>query len=156
MLLTTAMAIKPIRERVIRFFVEIYEEYFAVTFGAEESGDLYYPPEPMTRYTLSWVPTGYHEVKYIETDVTLTTIWTDEDGSSILLSQGRGTQTITMNLTESSLSEFIYGDIVVRHNVYEEANEFIWEQDGFVFHLTAHTEILMTEALQMIVSLCQK
>jgi len=41
MLLTSAMAIKPIRERVIKFFVEVYEEYFEITFGKEDHRDIY-------------------------------------------------------------------------------------------------------------------
>ena len=56
MLLTSVMAIKPIRERVIKFFIEVYEDYFEITFGSNTSGDLDPAPKDMPKYTFSKLP----------------------------------------------------------------------------------------------------
>lgn len=156
MLLTTAMAIKPIRERVIQFFVEVYEEYFSVTFGEKESGDIYSDPEQMIRYTLSWVPEGYCEVTRNELEALLTTVWTSDKNKDIMLIQGAGTHHITLNYTGEPLTVIELGALSIKQQCQTDTNVFIWEQDGCIFYLTIPTNIPQDEALQMITSLKQK
>ncbi len=61
-LLSSVMAIRPIRERVIQFFIETFDEYFQVRFGENEADDLYTVGTPMTPYTFTRLPEGYeHE-----------------------------------------------------------------------------------------------
>lgn len=153
MLLTTAMAIKPIRERVIQFFVKIYEEYFEITFGEEESGDLYSVVEPMTQYTLSWLPTGYSNTSTLETEVLVNTIWENNNGSIISLFQTPATNTLTVDHKNGNLSEIPHDNLSIRHQINNGASEFIWEQYGYIFQLTVHDNIPTDVILQMIVSL---
>ena len=83
MLLSTAMAIKPIRERVIKFFVDVYEEYFEIHFGEEDSWDLPERTEPMVRYTLTQLPEGYVEVEFMELEHFLRTEWMNSEKPSL-------------------------------------------------------------------------
>lgn len=156
MLLTTAMAIKPIRERVIQFFVEVYEEYFSITFGEKESGDLYPVVEDITTYTLSQIPDGYKEVVSYQIDTILFTIWKNEDGQDILLSQGIGSQEITLDHTSDNLIIINHNDLLISHLVLAEANSFVWEQNGYVFQLMVSDNISLNETLEMIDSLTTK
>lgn len=153
MLLTTAMAIKPIRERVIKFFVEVYEEYFSVTFGEDKKGDLYATPDQMIRYTLSWVPEGYVETKFIEREILLSTIWSNNEGTHILLGQGEGTQETTLDHIGNNIVEFEYGSVEIYQLTMEERNTFVWAQDNYIFQLLVPDSIPIDSALQMIDSL---
>ena len=153
MLLTTAMAIKPIRERVIKFFVDVYEECFAVTFGAEESGDLDPTPKPMTKYTLSFLPEGYYMENCYEFDSLRNTIWKANGKPNILLAQGTGTHETTLDHTTDNLSTFKHGTLLITQQTVDGAYTFIWEQHGYLFHLTLHDGIPVDEVLKMIDSL---
>lgn len=153
MLLTSAMAIKPIRERVIKFFLEVYEEYFEITFGEEDSGDLYSVAKSMTRYTLSWVPDGYKEDGFLETDVLINTIWKNENGSIISLFQTPGTHTITMDHINSSLSDLNHATLSISYQTNNGAIELIWEQYGYIFQLTIHDSVSTEEIIKIVDSL---
>ena len=153
MLLTTAMAIKPIRERVINFFVEIYEEHLEITFGKREKGDLLASSQPMARYTLSWVPDGYYEAEVYEFDALLNTIWKIDGGQDISLYQGEGIQRITFDYSNNNLVEFMHGDFVISRLVLDKINTFIWEQHGYIFQLSISDDIPIDAVLRMIDSL---
>lgn len=152
MLLTTAMAIKPVRERVIKFFVEVYEDYFSVTFGEEKRGDLYSTPVPITRYTLSWFPEEYVETEYTESDVLLTTVWMDNE-KCIMLNQSVGTHETTLDHIAEKIEEFEYKDLIIRHLTLSQSNAFVWDKYGYIFQLLVPDDLPLDVALQMIDSL---
>lgn len=153
MLLTSAMAIKPVRERVIKFFVEVYEEYFSITFGEKESGDLYAATEPMTRYTISWLPEGYIETKFVEKDVLYTTVWKNQEDIPILLNQTTGTQETTLDHVSDDMCEFDDSELSIRYLSMNGQGTYVWEQNGYIFQLLVPDGISMDTALQMIHSL---
>lgn len=152
MLLSTAMAIKPIRERVIKFFIEVYEDYFEIRFGEEEKDDIDPTPKPMVRYTLTELPEGYEEVSFIESEQLLWTEWRNPDGEIITLQQESGTQEITIdNLTHGT--EMIEIDsLILFYKDHEEADSYTWEENGYTFFLTTYSSIPEAD-LKMIRSL---
>ena len=154
-MLTTALAIRPVRERVIKFFVEIYEEYFEITFGEEESGDLDPIPEDMDRYTLSWVPDGYYTSEFHQYNALLNTIWKAEGSSDISLVQGEGTHRVTLDHSNNNLSEFMHKQLKISIQTVGNASTYIWEQHGYIFHLTVYNDIPTNSILHMIESLTE-
>ena len=153
MLLSTAMAIKPIRERVIKFFIDVYEDYFEIHFGEKESWDLPERTEPMIRYTLTELPEGYEEVECVELDSLIWTSWQNEKGMGISLQQEPGTNEITLDNMETPLLNTEYGGSVISYQENVTTYSFVWVKDEYIFYLNVHKEIALEEIEKMIVSL---
>ena len=153
MLLSTVMAIKPIRERVIKFFVDVYEEYFEIHFGEEESWDLPERTEPMVRYTLTVLPEGYKEVEYMELDILLRTEWQNEKADKITLQQEPGTHEVTFDHTGSPPSSITHNGSIITHQYSDDTHMFVWEKDGYIFYLTIHENYSEEEMFLIIDSL---
>jgi len=156
MLLGTAMAIKPIRQRVIQFFVDVYEEYFEIHFGEEESWDLPERTEPMVRYILTELPEGYEEVRFDHREHIIWTQWLDQNGHIITLNQESGTQEIVANNIGIAQNTMEIGNLAVVHQKEYNTNTFYWEQDGYMFQLNVFDTIPTEQALAMILSLEEK
>lgn len=152
MLLSTVMAIKPIRERVIKFFVDVYEEYFEIHFGEEESWDLPERTEPMVRYALTELPEGYVGVEYIESEHVLWTRWQNGYGNNVSLRQETGTHEIVLD-NDKKPSMIKLDGKEITYQSHNGTNVFIWEQENYVFYLTVHENLTTEEVLNMIVSL---
>ena len=152
MLLTSVMAIKPIRERVIKFFVDMYEEHFEIHFGEEESWDLPERTEPMVRYTLTELPTGYYEVNILELRALIWTDWMNEEGKGISLKQEPGTQEITLDITNAQ-QRIVIGEIEIAHYQYDSSETFVWEQYGYIFYLSIHDKLPIEQIMVMISSI---
>ena len=131
MLLSTAMAIKPIRERIIQFFIEVYEDYFEIRFGEEEKDDIDPTPQPMVRYTLTELPEGYEEMEFIESENLLWTNWKNENGHGISLQQETGTQEVTLDNFGHDMIAVECGSFSVFYKTHEKANCYTWERDGY-------------------------
>ena len=152
MLLSTAMAIKPIRERVIQFFVEVYEEYFEIRFGEEEKDDIDPTPQPMVRYTLTELPEGYEEVEFMELEHLMWTSWQNKEGSGISLLQEMGTHEIVVD-NKMELELIQYNDFTIAYQIEKGTTTYIWEQDGYVFYLTTYEDWELETVLDMITSI---
>lgn len=153
MLLTTAMAIKSIRDRVIKFFVEVYEEYFELRFGEEAKDDIDPTPRLMMQFTLTELPNGYEEIDRMEVDAIIWTHWRDKEGNSISLHQQPGTQEMTINQKEAELYSISHNGLTLLFGSTEDTNIFIWEQYDYIFTLTVHEGISMDWVLRMIDSI---
>jgi len=156
MLLTTAMAIKPIRERVIKFFIEIYEEYYEIRFGENTKDDIDPNPPNMIRYTLSALPTDYYQEEFLETEHLLWTCWYNDDGLGISLKQELGTNEIILDNQGTPPQETYYGETSVIIQQQEEASVYIWRQDNYIFYLTCHESLQQKQVEQLITSLVIK
>ena len=153
MLLSTVMAIKPIRERVIKFFVDVYEEYFEIRFGEEEKDDLDPTPKPMVRYTLTELPEGYEEVRYNEYEHLLLTVWENGDGNRITLQQEHATQEIVLDNIDGEIDETFFKGLDISYQVNINSISLVWEQDEYVFYLTVHEDVEVEQVLSMIATM---
>jgi len=153
LLLSTVMAIRPVRERVIKFFVDVYEEYFEIHFGEEESWDLPERTEPMVRYTLTELPEGYVEVDFLELDTLFWTRWQNDDEGRIELQQEPGTHEITVDTNDVDAVIVNYEEKELAYYQYEGSATFLWEEDGYIFTISVHDSIPTDHILMMIGSL---
>ena len=153
MLLTTAMAIKPVRERVIKFFVEVYEEYFSVTFGEEENRDLERTPTHMELYSFSYLPDGFYLTNRIATDSFYRTDWQKREGYPIILLQEPASHNIVIDNNGTSLIDLSHNDLSLLYYHSEDTYVFLWEQYECIFHLTIYEKLTLDEILEMIDSL---
>lgn len=156
MLLSSVLAIKPVRERVIKFFIEVYEDYFEIRFGEEEKDDIDPTPKPMVRYTLTELPEGYEEVAFMELEHMIWTHWRDNDENSISLNQETGTQEIISNHQEDNQDTIILEGLTIVHQKEYETDVYLWEQNGYVFALNIHEDVSTDQALKLISSLEEK
>lgn len=155
-LLTSAMAIKPIRERVIKFFIDVYEDYFEIHFGEEKSWDLPERTEPMLPYTLTDLPDGYEETDFRVFDGLLWTEWTNESGNSIILKQEPGTNEITLDNKKDYMDRILVDDVTILVHDTLETKIYIWEYNEYTFYLSIHEEITTDATVRIIKSLVQK
>ena len=153
MLLSTVMAIKPVRERVIKFFVEVYEEYFEIRFGEEEKDDLDPTPKPMVRYTLTELPEGYTVVEYIESDALIWTEWKNANADKITLQQELGTHEVTFDHGNTPPIVISHQGIRITYQFSDDICMFVWEKDGYIFYLTICANYSIEESLIIIDSL---
>ena len=149
LLLTSVMAIKPVRERVIQFFIEVYEDYFEIHFGEEESWDLPERTEPMVRYTLTELPEGYEETNFIMFEHILWTEWKNPDGKTVTLQQESGTHEIITD-NDLPLSTLMYGDLVITKQSENGTDLYIWEENGYIFQLYIYGNLSEETVLQII------
>lgn len=153
MLLTSVMAIKPIRERVIKFFVDVYEDYFEISFGEEVRGDLSTSQIPMARYTFSELPQGYYEEEHTEIDPSLWTTWRNDEGYGIVLQQEVGTQNITIDYGNKQLTIIEHNELIIAFQKQNGTSSYVWNQNGYTFYLTIYEDIPITQVLDLIDSL---
>lgn len=153
MLLSTAMAIKPVRERVIKFFIEVYEEYFEIRFGEEEKDDIDPTPRPMVRYTLTELPEGYEEVRFDRLEHVFWTRWRNQDGSELSLTQETGTHEIIVDDNGSEIGHIEHQYLEIVCHQHKGTNVFVWEQDQYVFKLTVYSSLEIEEVIKIIDSL---
>ena len=153
MLLTTAMAIKPVRERVIKFFIEVYEDCFEINFGMKEKGDIDPTPTSMLRYSFTNLPTGYREVSFIDSNHLLWTQWQDQLGNDIILQQELGTHEIIID--KKALNQIIipHSDNEYIYHTHENTSLLIWKQDGYVFSMSVTADFSIEQMFTIIDSL---
>ena len=149
LLLTSVMAIKPVRERVIQFFIEVYEDYFEIHFGEEESWDLPERTEPMVRYTLTELPEGYEETQYVVFEHILWTRWKNEEGYTISLRQETGTQELILD-SNMPMTTIVHNELQITTWSENDTDIYIWEEDGYLFHLAVYETVSEEEVLKMI------
>ena len=153
LLLSSVLAIKPVRQRVIQFFVDAYEEYFEIRFGENARDDLDPTPYTMERYTLTYLPEGYKEVEFLEWDSALWTHWRNDMNSSITLHQEPGTQEISLDAALGEIVQLEYNGRRISYQESSNAQIFVWEQGEYIFHLVIHKNLSVEEGLHMIESI---
>lgn len=152
-LLTSAMAIKPIRQCVIKFFVDVYEEYFEVRFGENTKDDIDPTPTPMVRYTLTALSEAYTESNFTESDAFYRTEWEKENAVKYVLIQEPGTQEITLDTNRHTRHLIQRSGIEVYCLRYEDSASYLWKQQGYIFYLSVFEKYPMEEDLELIASL---
>ena len=156
MLLTTAMAIKPVRERVITFFIEVYEDFFEIRFGTEQKNDLDPVATSMTRYALTFVPDGYIEIDCLELETIIHTTWQNSTGFRITLQQEPGTNEITLDNIEVQPIIINHNSLRILHQQFNDTSMFIWDNDNYIFYLTIYEDFSLEDVLSMIDSVVEK
>ena len=150
LLLSSVLAIKPVRQRVIQFFVEAYEEYFEIRFGEKDQDDIDPTPYTMERYTLTYLPEGYEETALFEWDSMLWTEWCNARGNKIVLTQEPGTQEITLDAALGEIVQLEHNGLTISYQKSRYLHIFVWEQDGYIFQLAMYSGLSVNEGLQMI------
>ncbi len=152
LLLCSVMALRPVRERVFRFFMEICEDSLEIQF-CEQEENLDGAPAPMVRYTLTALPEGYEEVRFVQYEHTLWTHWEDHNGNSISLKQEVGTQRVTVNADIPIRSDININGQNIDCFQSEDGMTCIWEHDGYVFYFSAYSGFPQEQVVVLIESM---
>lgn len=153
LLLSSVLAIKPVRQRVIQFFVDAYEEYFEIRFGENARDDLDPTPQAMERYTLTYLPEGYEETAFYEWDSMLWTEWCNARSNKIVLMQESGTQEISLDAALREIVQIEHNGFSISYQTSIDSHIFVWVQGEYIFHLVIHNSLSAEEGLLMINSL---
>lgn len=156
-LTSIAMGIKPVRQPVFKFFIELYEQFCVITFGESFTGEAL-PLEPsMQRYALSILPEGFSENTFQNLTLFYRTIYSNSNGDLIILEQGNGQEEITLDqeLADTVVLKSKQGISAICYTL-ENSTTLIWTQDTYSFNMTYFGKITIEQALELIDTLILK
>lgn len=158
-LIGALMSCKPIREPIVEFLKNAYEQF--TEFWLPEETDIDAPCFIEEAHTFTYIPDGYEltEKQYITgKDFVLKTVWEDNDGNKIVLFQ----MTLSTKLTfdsENTNSEICnVGDLEIllikRDNLVRGTDEWyaVWKTDEYAYSALSQ-DVSKENVIEMIKSL---
>ena len=132
------MSCKPIREPVIKFFQNIYEQF--TEFWVDDGNVLEVPKIIEEETTLSYIPNGYElseKQGIVGKDIALKTVWEDDNGKKIILKQVSLGAKITFDC--ENLVPEIYSENEIEIFLVKNHNEWFafWNTDKYSYSLIA-------------------
>ena len=148
MLFSIAMSVEAIRDPVITFFTEYYEEYFLMVYEGEGRGEIEHA------YGFSQLPKGYEITEVVSNPAGVIITLENTEGETIIFDQGvtRWAKDNAISNEHGRVTEILYGDLpVVAYEHEEGVSKLIsWVYDGYVFMITHHGKLPITYLLDLI------
>lgn len=144
----TLFSFASVRESVINFFKEYYVTHFLVEYGNSEPGDIPLGDGIEKIHTFSALPDGFEEVSVTEDAHSVITIWENEKGDALILSQGDGLT--SRNIDAERLEK---SSIVIDGTVYEAYTEsgyvfILWNTAEYTFSIDYYGEMTAQEVAE--------
>lgn len=144
----TLFSFASVRENVINFFREYYVTHFLLEYGYSESGDIPFGDGIEKIYTFSSLPEGFEEINVTENAHSVVTIWENEKGDALILSQGDGHS--SRNIDAERLEK---SSIVIDGTVYEAYTEsgyvfILWNTAEYTFSIDYYGEMTAQEVAE--------
>lgn len=127
---TTACSVDMIREPIVRYIVEIYEEFKYYFFEGDTTKEILY------EYKLTEIPKGFKEIKKIATGGAIITTYENEAGDIIEFSQftTRNTEHIVVDNEEKVFEKYILG-LKVEFRILGDIMECSWIQGEYFMNM---------------------
>ncbi len=149
-MLTAALSVKAIREPIVKFVKQIYENFIQYSVDGDTVDKI------TEEYSLTYVPDGFNKTNILRDYNFVITTYENESGDKIKFSQmltGSHLEYFVDNETGYINSEVVDGISVEFKNWKYNAKNAVWIEHGFVFTLDCYGEISLDEIKQMIASL---
>ena len=149
----TVFSFADVRENVINFFKEYYYTHFDLEYGIDEPGDIVIGDGINTVYVFASLPEGFEQVSVTENDHSVITVWENENGDTIILSQGDGMTKRSVDAERLQKSEKVSGGIV--YEIYTE-NDYIlilWNTAEYTFSIDYYGKMNSEDILKLAQSL---
>jgi hypothetical protein len=152
----SAMSVQAIREPVIKFIVEVYDKFTEIFYHGDDPG-LNVPETIEIEYTLSKVPEGYRLAESTRQTFALNTMWSNESGEDIHLSQNTVVNTgIVIDTENIPYQNIVVGDYEAIYYVKNNCQTLIWNNDEYAFILICPLSISYEITLSMAEGLMPK
>lgn len=147
-LITASMSVKAIREPVVNFIIEIYENFSRHFFDGDTVKEL------KKEYVITELPTGFLQTSANKTDISQTVILEDVNDNMIIFTQSITESKIfdIDNQKETPKTEKING-IEIHIYTYEKDKFVFWTNGGYFFQITAYGDIDDETLIKMINSI---
>lgn len=151
LLFSISMTVSAVREPMVQFFYNFFEKHIEIFFHKDHVTNA--PKTIEDVYTLGTTPEGYTEKQFNDYIVVIKTVWQNENGDKIVLSQGTLDGSVTTDTEEAEFS------IIERNGkriVFSQKNGikgFFWISDEYEFQLIVPDSISQEEALLLIDSI---
>lgn len=151
LLTSAAIAIAPLRQSVMEFFVEFHHRFSVITFHESTTGDTPNSQFSMQRYTLCALPDGFVEDEFQDFPLFYWTVYVNQDGDSIILQQGNGQEEITLDheFSDTSFLQSPQGTDVLCCAA-EGSITLIWTQDCYSFSITCSGNFTVQQVLSLV------
>jgi len=147
MLFTTACGIKPVREGMISFFTKVFDTFVQYFFEGDTSEVIVY------EYQIKKLPEGFIQTGCFRTDLGITTVYENQEGSKIELDQS-ATQNIAVTF-DAETSEYLnynQGELQVDIYIGEGIKQAVWVKDTYMFVISVYGEIDIELMKEMILN----
>lgn len=131
----TVFSFANVRENVINFFKEYYYTHFDLEYGIDEPGDIVIGNGINKVYTFSSLPEGFRQISVTENDHSVITVWENENGDSIILSQGDGITKRSVDVERLKKSETVLDGIVYEVYTEEDYILILWNTREYTFSI---------------------
>lgn len=142
----TACSIPPVRAAIVNFIKETHDTF--IRFFTDDSGT----KKITERYRLAEIPDGYVETTTLENDTSCITVYQNEAGEQIILSQSiTDNYAIDVDNENGTLSEIVVAGMEVIIYEADVCTVAIWMNDQYAFDLTFYGECdleLITELIK--------
>ena len=147
-LITASMSVKAIREPVVNFIVEVYENFTRYFFDGDTADNI------KKKYEISELPKGFSRFNTMETDTDFTVIYQGSENNSIIFTQSTTENKIfdIDNQKETPKIEKVNG-IEIYIYTYEKDKFIFWSDNGYFFQITAYGDIDEETLIKMIKSI---
>ena len=146
-----SMTVKAVREPIVEFFTNIYEEFIEIFFSEDDIANA--PDTIETVYTLGVIPEGYIVDQFYVYDHVTYMTWKNEHGDRLVLSQDILDGSLMLDTEESNYDIIEWGGHRIAFAEKYGAKYFYWNSDQYAFSLTVSSNIPKDEVFALIDSL---
>ena len=147
-LTTTVFGVKALREPVVRFFIEVYEEFSRIIFQKDDS-DVSAMERIEQYFTPQYLPDGFAPVSEVQYDIIAKYKYCDSDGRGISFEQTLNNVKINVD-TEGVTAENVTVNgkdaVYYRNKGYDN---LIWSDGTYIFSLSLPSALGKSELLRI-------
>ena len=148
LLAASMLSVGAVRESIVSFFTQVYEEFTAIIFDQPEETGRTYEADSINAIEVTYIPEGFELISESKNDVESRMEYVDDRGNRIIIRQTLNRNTQRTIDTEGVESEEVF--IQGQKGIYFENKGFgtlIWNDDTKVFYIS--TELKKDEILKI-------
>lgn len=145
----SVFSVAQVREDIISFFKEYYYTHFEMEYGRENAGDIITGQGIDEVYIFSVLPDGYEQKSRTQNEHSVITVYENENGESLILSQGDG-----MTKRSIDAERLTKTDIVSNGTEYEIYSEedyllILWNTEKYTFSIDCFGDFSVPYIIEM-------
>lgn len=138
LLAASMLSVGAVRESIVSFFTQVYEEFTAIIFDQPEETGRTYEADSIDAIEVTYIPEEFELISESKNDVESRMEYVDQDGERIIIRQQllkNGSATIDTEKVESR--EVLIGQRTALYSENKGYGTLIWNDDVQVFYISA-------------------
>ena len=128
-----SMTVSAVRTSIVSFCVNTYNTFTEIFFG---ESDIEKAPQTIeTVYTLEYVPEEYIKTQFKNSGITVETIWENESGDSIILTQDTLNTKLTIDTEKTDFTSMNINNLQILFKDKYGKKTYFWNTDEYQFCL---------------------